>query len=77
MANKPKVGLIEGSHRDSNAFLVQCALDVHAIDELKQNKGLKPTDDLPKYDYEGDVQGTYSTTRNASFASRMKRMFVV
>jgi hypothetical protein len=32
---------------------------VHAIDELKQSKGLKPTDDLPKYDYDGDEEGNY------------------
>ena len=40
---------------------VHCTLDVHAIDELKQSKGLKPTDDLPKYDYECDEQGRYGT----------------
>ncbi len=39
--------------------LVQCTLDVHAIDELKQSKGLKTTDDLPKYDYDSDEQGKY------------------
>ncbi len=33
-------------------YLAQCTLDVHAIGELKQSKGLKLTDDLPKYDYE-------------------------
>ena len=38
---------------------VQCTLDVHAIDELKQSKDLKPTDDLPKYDYQCDEQGKY------------------
>jgi alanyl-tRNA synthetase len=46
----------------SNKFffdLVQCTLDVHAIDELKQSKGLKTTDDLPKYDYDSDEQGKY------------------
>jgi hypothetical protein len=41
---------------------VQCTLDVHAIDELKQGKGLKPTDDLSKYDYQCDEQGKYSMT---------------
>lgn len=39
--------------------LVQCTLDVHAINELKQDKGLKITDDLPKYDYQSDEQGKY------------------
>lgn len=39
--------------------LVQCTLDVHAIDELKQAKGLKTTDDLPKYDYQINEQGKY------------------
>jgi hypothetical protein len=43
--------------------LVQCTLDVHAIDELKQSKGLKPTDDLPKYDYDGDEAGNYGNRR--------------
>ncbi|CAM2702879.1 unnamed protein product [Rotaria socialis] len=39
---------------------VQCTLDVHAIDELKQAKGIKPTDDSSKYDYKCDAQGTYT-----------------
>jgi len=39
---------------------VQCSLDVHAIDELKTSKGLKPTDDLPKYDYQADENGIYT-----------------
>ena len=38
---------------------VQCTLDVHAIDELKQSKGIQLTDDLPKYDYTSDEQGKY------------------
>ena len=36
--------------------------DVHAIDELKTSKGLKPTDDSSKYDYQADASGTYSKT---------------
>lgn len=41
-------------------YLVQCTLDVHAIDELKQSKGIKPTDDSAKYSYEADQNGKYS-----------------
>jgi hypothetical protein len=44
-------------------YLVQCTLDVHAIDELKQAKGLKPTDDLPKYNYDCDEQGKYGKNK--------------
>jgi len=50
----------------SHKFLfsvAQCTLDVHAIDELKQSKGLKPTDDLPKYDYDCDEQGKYGKNK--------------
>jgi hypothetical protein len=47
---------------------VQCTLDVHAIDELKQSKGLKTTDDLPKYDYESDEQGKYGKIKLDHFA---------
>jgi len=46
--------------------IVQCTLDVHAIDELKQSKGLKPTDDLPKYDYDGDDEGKYGKEKSHS-----------
>lgn len=42
------------------SLIVQCTLDVHAIDELKTSKGFKPTDDLPKYDYQADENGIYS-----------------
>ena len=34
-------------------------LDVHAINELKTKK-LPPTDDLQKYNYSSDADGTYS-----------------
>ncbi len=44
-------------------YIVQCTLDVHAIDELKQSKGLKTTDDLPKYDYDSDEQGKYGKNK--------------
>jgi hypothetical protein len=48
-------------------YTVQCTLDVHAIDELKQSKGLKLTDDLPKYDYESDEEGKYGKKINEYF----------
>ena len=48
-------------------YTVQCTLDVHAIDELKQSKGLKLTDDLPKYDYESDEGGKYGKKINEYF----------
>lgn len=37
----------------------QINLDVHAINEL-QNRGVTPTDDLPKYSYTADIEGNYS-----------------
>ncbi len=43
-------------------YSAQCTLDVHAIGELKQSKGLKLTDDLPKYDYECNEQEKYGKT---------------
>ena len=61
MVNKIKVRLFSFLVFQKNLFffLVQCTLDVHAIDELKQAKGLKTTDDLPKYDYDADERGKY------------------
>lgn len=44
-------------------LIVQCTLDVHAIDELKQGKGIKPTDDSPKYNYSCDEQGKYGKNK--------------
>ncbi|KAJ8302926.1 hypothetical protein KUTeg_019322 [Tegillarca granosa] len=37
----------------------QINLEVHAINEL-QNKGIPPTDDVPKYNYTADEQGNYT-----------------
>ncbi|CAF4622381.1 unnamed protein product [Rotaria sp. Silwood2] len=51
--------LIASQQTSGEQAQVQCTLDVHAIDELKQSKGLKPTDDLPKYDYTCDEHGKY------------------
>jgi hypothetical protein len=42
-------------------YPVQCTLDVLGISELKQNKGLKPTDDSSKYIYDSDDQGKYGS----------------
>ncbi|CAF0774578.1 unnamed protein product [Adineta steineri] len=52
--------LIASQQTGGEQAQVQCTLDVHAIDELKQSKALKTTDDLPKYDYEADEQGKYN-----------------
>ncbi|CAF1202456.1 unnamed protein product [Adineta ricciae] len=51
--------LIASQQTGGEQTQVQCTLDVHAINELKQSKGVKLTDDLPKYDYDCDEQGKY------------------
>ena len=58
-------------------YTVQCTLDVHAIDELKQSKGLKPTDDLSKYDYDCDGQGKYGINSIDNWFLLMIFLFLV
>ncbi|PVD20508.1 hypothetical protein C0Q70_18664 [Pomacea canaliculata] len=74
---KAKLHSLEMSQAGGATVDDQINLDVHAINEL-QNRGVTPTDDLPKYSYTADIEGNYTfeATKGKVIALRCNKQFV-